>query len=178
MYPVRAGRRHHGTRKPREHLAETVFVRGVAAENFSADSVARGGMASGPHMRLKVPLREQHREVAKYRARAATASVETQWTKTLRSPWVLPPPPRPASSIWANAANMGAKPGQMDAATERLMTAGDAAVGRRQPFQQQPPRRLAPISRTWGNEEGNPSYYPLPLGRHLFSSRWVPLGVH
>jgi len=116
-------------------------------------------------------LQQEASKQAKYRARAPTASVETQWSKTLRSPWVMPPsPPRPASSF-AVAFN---KPGEMSTQDERTAAAGDVASGRRRPFNA-PPRRLAPISPWSGNEEGNPSFYPLPLGRHVFSARWVPL---
>jgi len=111
-------------------------------------------------------------KLARHRARAPTASVETQWTKTLRSPWVLPPPPgRPATCFGSS------KPGQLNSQEERYLAAGDASMGRRRPFQPHPPRRLAPISAWDGNEAGNPSYYPLPLGRHVFSSRWVPLST-
>jgi len=117
-------------------------------------------------------MQEEYKQVAKYRARAPTASVETQWSKTLRSPWVMPPAAqRPVSGYGVPYS----KPGGMSAADARVAMAGDAAIGRRQPFQQAPPRRLAPISAWSGNEAGNPSFYPLPLGRHVFSARWVPL---
>uniref|UniRef100_A0A7S2MR13 Uncharacterized protein n=1 Tax=Haptolina brevifila TaxID=156173 RepID=A0A7S2MR13_9EUKA len=104
-----------------------------------------------------------------HREKQAAASVERQWSKSLRStvPYKGVPFRSGTTSI---TSPLNFAPGAGASSSNQLATSSNYMVLQGPVVQKQ---KQAPVrTMDWGgNEPGNPSYYPLPLGKQSFSTR-------
>ena len=98
---------------------------------------------------------------ANLRAQVPAASSSSQWSKSLRNYRPLTPQPKRFGETQTTIMPHQARDQQLMQWEPRgsLSAASRTAVGKQRTIH-------------WGgNEQGNLAYYPLPLGRHLFSTR-------